>query len=53
MSKDSLTFKEGDMVTFGDEPPALIAASEARLATLPDVQRARINFCGSAASVRS
>jgi len=44
-ARGALTFREGDTVSFtADEPPAFIAASEARLATLPEVQRARINL---------
>lgn len=44
-ARAALTFKEGDTISFeGDEPPAFIAASEARLAALPEVQRARINL---------
>lgn len=44
-ARSALTFKEGDAVNFaGDAPPAFIAESEARLAKLPAVQRARINL---------
>ena len=44
-ARAALTFKEGDTVSFAsDEPPAFVAASEARLATLPEVRRARVNL---------
>lgn len=40
-----LTFAEGDTVSFaGDEPPAFVAESEARLATLPGVEKALVNI---------
>jgi hypothetical protein len=43
--RGALTFKEGDRVSLaGDQAPAFIATSEARLKTLPGVERARINL---------
>jgi hypothetical protein len=43
--RSALTFKEGDTISpDADGPPAFIAASEARLATLPEVQRGRIDL---------
>jgi hypothetical protein len=44
-ARAALTFTEGDTISLaGDERPALIAASEARLAALPDVRQAQINL---------
>ncbi len=43
-SRAALTFKEGDTLTFGDERPAMLAASEERLRKLPGVAGARINL---------
>jgi hypothetical protein len=44
-ARAALTFREGDIISLeGDERPALMAASEARLATLPGVRQARISL---------
>ncbi|HXV14640.1 MAG TPA: hypothetical protein VEC56_10600 [Candidatus Krumholzibacteria bacterium] len=44
-SRRALTFAEGDSISLeGDEPPAFLAESERRLATLPGVVRARTNI---------
>ena len=44
-ARAALTFTEGDTILLaGDEPPAFIAASEARLAAVPDVRQAKINL---------
>jgi hypothetical protein len=41
----ALTVREGDTISLqGDERPAFMSASEARLLTLPGVRRARINL---------
>src|SRR5262245_5298248 len=44
-ARDMLTFTEGDTISFAsDEPPAFIAESEARLATLPGVAKAKLDI---------
>ena len=44
-ARAALTFAEGDTISFaGDEPPAFIAESEARLATVPGVEKALVNI---------
>jgi hypothetical protein len=41
----ALTFREGDAISLeGEERPAFMAASEARLVTLPGVKQSRINL---------
>ena len=42
--RTALTFKEGDTITLGDERPAVLAASEERLAKVPGVVSARITM---------
>jgi hypothetical protein len=43
--RGALTFKEGDSISMGDgERPAWVAESERRLAALPRVSRAKLNF---------
>lgn len=44
-ARAALTFAEGDTISFaGDEPPAFVAESEARLATVPGVKKAIVNI---------
>jgi hypothetical protein len=44
-ARAALTFREGDTLSFaGDERPAALAASEARLAALPGVESARFEL---------
>ena len=44
-ARSALTFAEGDTVSFaGDAPPAFIAESETRLATVPGVEKALVNI---------
>jgi HEAT repeat protein len=43
-ARSVLTFAEGDSISFaGDEPPAFIAESEARLVTVPGIEKALLN----------
>ena len=43
-ARRALTFKEGETISLmGDEPPAVLAESERRLATLSGVVRAHTN----------
>ncbi len=43
-ARRAMTFAEGDSIALGDEPPAFLADSERRLATLAGVVRARTNI---------
>ena len=44
-ARSALTFAEGDTVSFaGDEPPAFVAESEARLAAVPGISKALVNI---------
>jgi HEAT repeat protein len=43
--REALTFKEGDVLSMaGEERPAVLKASEERLATVPDVDQAKISI---------